>query len=86
MIKLKIIKTLTKGQRKQIRNKKKKKDQTEINIIIIEKNHKFDLKDKIKNYKNFDKKSKKNNKKSKVEWWNKKTLYTQIRIGGLNWK
>jgi hypothetical protein len=66
MIKLKIIKTLTKGQRKQIR-KKKKKDQTEINIIIIEKNHKFDLKDKIKNYKNFDKKSKKTNKKSKVE-------------------
>ena len=69
---------------KKTNKKKKKKDQTEINIIIIEKNHKFDLKDKIKNYKNFDKKSKKKNKKSKVEWWNKKTLYTQIRIGGLN--
>ena len=53
---------MIKWQKKQIKNKKKK-DQTEINVITIEKNHKFDLKDKIKNYKNFDKRSKK-----KKEW------------------
>jgi hypothetical protein len=55
---------LIKWQRKQIKNKKKK-GQTEINIIIIEKNHKFVLKDKIKNYKNFDKRVRK--KKNVVE-------------------
>jgi hypothetical protein len=40
---------------------------TIINIIIIEKNknYEFDLNDKIKNYKNFDRKAKKKNKKSK---------------------
>jgi len=43
---------------KQIRNQKKR-DQIKINIITIEKNHKFDLKNKIKNYKNFDKRAKK---------------------------
>jgi hypothetical protein len=43
----------------------------------LKKNHKFDLKDKIKNYKNFDKRAK---KKSKIERPNKKILYTQIRI------
>jgi hypothetical protein len=32
-----------------------------------DKNHKFDLKDKIKNYKNFDKKVKETNKKLKDE-------------------
>jgi hypothetical protein len=48
---------LIKWQRKQIKNQKKK-GQTEKNIIIIEKNHKFVLKDKIKNYKNFDKRVK----------------------------
>jgi hypothetical protein len=35
------------------------------------------LKDKIKNYKNFDKRAK---TKSKIERPNKKILYTQIRI------
>ena len=65
MIKLKIIKTLTKQQRKQIRNQKKK-DQIEKNIITIEKNHKSNLNDKIKNYKNFDKRAKeKKNQKQK---------------------
>jgi hypothetical protein len=64
----------------QIRNKKKK-DQTEINIIIIEKNHKVDLKDKIKDYKTLTKKPRK--KKSKVEGPNQKILYIQIRIEGL---
>jgi hypothetical protein len=53
---------LTKEKGKQIKNQKKK-DQIEINIIIIEKSHKFDLKDKTKNYKNFDKRAKKKNKK-----------------------
>jgi len=56
---------LIKWQRKQIKNQKKK-GQIEINIIIIiEKNHKFVLKDKIKNYKNFDKRVRK--KKNVVE-------------------
>jgi hypothetical protein len=68
---------------KQIRNQKKK-DHVEINIIIIitEKNHKLDLKDKIKNYKNFNKRVKE--KKSKVEGLNRKILYMQIRIEGSN--
>jgi hypothetical protein len=48
MIKLKIIKILIKGQKKQIKNKKR--DQTKINISDIEKNHKFNLKDKIINF------------------------------------
>jgi hypothetical protein len=30
--------------------------------LLLKKNHKFDLKDKIKNYKNFDKREKKNQK------------------------
>jgi hypothetical protein len=34
------------------------KDQTEINIITIENNYKFNLIDKIKNYKIFDEKAK----------------------------
>jgi len=40
-------------------------DHIEIIIIIIEKtkNHKFDLKDKIKSIKKFDKKNKEKNKK-----------------------
>jgi hypothetical protein len=40
---------------------------TIIIIIIIEKNknHELDLKDRIQNYKNLDKRAKKNNKKSK---------------------
>jgi hypothetical protein len=49
---------------KQIRNKNKR-DQIKINIITIEKNHKFDLKDKIKNYKNFDKRAKKKKRNRK---------------------
>jgi hypothetical protein len=50
----------------------------------LKKNHKFDLKDKIKNYKNFDKKAKKKNKKTKIEELNRKTPYTQIIFEGLN--
>jgi hypothetical protein len=34
-----------------------KKDQTKINIITIKKNHIFDLKSKIKNHKNYDKRA-----------------------------
>jgi len=52
----------------------------------LKKNHKFDLKDKIKNNKNFDKRVNGKNKKSKVEGPNLKISYTQIRIEGLNWK
>jgi hypothetical protein len=43
------------------------------NIITIEKNYKFNLKGKIKNYKNFNKKAKGKKKKSKVERPNWKT-------------
>ena len=43
------------------------------NIITIEKNHKFYLKGKIKNYKNFNKKAKGKKNKSKVERPNWKT-------------
>jgi len=43
------------------------------NIIAIEKNHKFDLKGKIKDYKNFEKEPMEKNKKSKVEGPNWKT-------------
>ena len=50
----------------------------------MEKNHKLDLNDKIKNYENFDKRVKE--KKSKVGGLNRKILYIQIRIEGLNWK
>jgi hypothetical protein len=50
----------------------------------LKKNYKFDLKDKIKNNKNFDKRVNGKNKKSKVEGPNRKTSYTQIRIEGLN--
>jgi hypothetical protein len=70
-------------------NKKssEKKYQTKINIITIEKNHKFDLNGKIKNYKNSNKRDKgKKTKKSEVERPNRKTSYTQIRIEGLNCK
>jgi len=43
------------------------------NIITIEKNHKFDLKGKIKDYRNFEKMPMEKNKKSKVEGSNWKT-------------
>jgi hypothetical protein len=52
---------LIKWQRKQIKNQKKK-DQTEINTITIEKNHKFNLKDKNKNYNKRVKKKKNGDK------------------------
>jgi len=55
------LKTLIKWQRKQIKNQKKK-DQTEINTITIEKNHKFNLKDKNKNYNKRVKKKKNGDK------------------------
>jgi hypothetical protein len=42
------------------------------------------LKDKIENYQNFDKRTKK--KKSKVERPNRKILYIQIRFERSNWK
>jgi hypothetical protein len=43
----------------------------------LKKNNKFDLNDKIKNYK---KRVKEKNQKSKVKEPNKKISYTQIRI------
>jgi hypothetical protein len=49
-------------------------DQTEIIIIIEKKYHKFDLKDKIKSHKNFDKREKKKNKSRKTE--SKYLIYT----------
>jgi hypothetical protein len=53
---------LTKELRKTIRNKKKR-GQFQIIIILIEKNHKLDLKDKIESNKNIDKKEKGKRKK-----------------------
>jgi len=54
------------------KNKKnpKNKDQTEINIISIKKNYKFDLNDKIKNYERFDKRA----KEKKWRWNRKKQI------------
>jgi hypothetical protein len=45
----------------------------------LKKNHKFDIKDKIKNYKTLDKIANKNNNKSKAGP-DKKTSYVQIII------
>jgi hypothetical protein len=42
------------------------------------------LKDKIEKYKNFDKKTKENNKKLKVEGPNQNILYIQIKNQKLN--
>jgi hypothetical protein len=50
-------------------------DQFEIIIMIEKKNKKFNLNDKIKNYKKFDKKTKKKIKKLKVERRNQNILY-----------
>jgi len=81
--KIKTIKTLTKGQRKQIQNQNKK-DQTKINIITIEKRFiNLIWRIKLKTIKTLTKESMKKNKKSKVEGPNKKTSYKQIRIEGL---
>jgi hypothetical protein len=50
-------------------------------LLLLKKNHKSNLNDKIKNYKNFDKRAKeKKIKKSKVEEPNQKTSYTLIGI------
>jgi hypothetical protein len=81
--KIKTIKTLTKGQRKQIKNQNKK-DQIKINIITIEKRFiNLIWRIKLKTIKTLTKESRKKNKKSKVEGSNKKTSYKQIRIEGL---
>jgi hypothetical protein len=52
-------------------------------IIIIKKNYKFDLNDKIKKYKNFDQKTKKI-KKLKINVPNQNILYIQIKYKKLN--
>jgi hypothetical protein len=81
--KIKTIKTLTKGQRKQIKNQNKK-DQTKINIITIEKRFiNLIWRIKLKTIKLWQKSQRKKNKKSKVEGPNQKTSYKQIRIEGL---
>jgi hypothetical protein len=70
-------------------NKKTKEDGPNWNHYYYHwkyKNHKLDLKDKIESHKNFNKKTKEKNKKLKVEGLNRKTLYIQIKIYGLNWK
>ena len=75
---------MTKRPRKKIRNQNKR-DQIEI-IIIIKKNYKHDLKDKIESHKIFEKKARDKNKKFKVEGPNKKPLYLQIKNQELNCK
>jgi hypothetical protein len=49
MIKIKNHKNSYKRQRKQIKNQNQN-DKTKINIVTIEKNHKINLKDRIKNH------------------------------------
>jgi hypothetical protein len=56
---------LIKGQKKQKKNPKNK-DQTEINLLVLKKNHKFDLNDKIKNYERFDKRAKKKKNENEI--------------------
>ena len=69
---------MIKGQTKKNKKLKKKKDQTKIDIIIIEiKNKKLDWNDKIKNYNFFNKRIK---KKSKVEWLNKKHYIYKLEL------
>jgi hypothetical protein len=46
--------------------------------------HKIDLKDKIESIKTLTKENKKQNKKSIVDGLNRKILYIEIRIEGLN--
>ena len=57
-------------------------------LSLLKNNQKLNLNDKIKNYKNFEKRAKEKNLLLllKVEGPNRKTLYIQIRIEGLNWK
>jgi hypothetical protein len=55
-------------------------------LLTLKKNYKHDLKDKIKNYKIFEKKARDKNKKFKVEGPNKKLLYIQIKNQELNCK
>jgi len=59
MIKLKIINTLTREQRKKIKRKMTKLKKI---LLILKKIHKFDLKNKIKNYQTLIKKPRKNKK------------------------
>jgi hypothetical protein len=55
-------------------------------LSLLKNNQKLNLNDKIKNYKNFEKRAKEKNLLLllKVEGPNRKTLYIQIRIEGLN--
>ena len=54
-------------------------------LLLLKKNYKLNLKDKIKNYKIFDKRAKEKKIKSRMTR-SKNIIYMQIRIEGLNWK
>jgi hypothetical protein len=74
---------------KRVKEKKprnqKKKDQIEFFFLLLKKQkHKIDLKDKIESIKTLTKENKKQNKKSIVDGLNRKILYIEIRIEGLN--
>ena len=54
-------------------------------LLLLKKNYKLNLKDKIKNYKFFDKRAKEKKIRSRMTK-SKNIIYMQIRIEGLNWK
>jgi hypothetical protein len=68
MVKIKNHKNSYKRQRKQIKNQNKN-DKTKINIVTIKKNHKINLKDRIKNYNyyHYCRRHRRNNKNYKYD-------------------
>jgi hypothetical protein len=52
-------------------------------LLLLKKNYKLNLKDKIKNYKFFDKRAKEKKIRSRMTK-SKNIIYMQIRIEGLN--
>jgi len=49
-------------------------------LFLLKKNQKHDMRDKIENYKNFDKKAKEKNKESQVERPNWKTYIYKLEL------
>jgi hypothetical protein len=82
---LKTIKTLTKESRKKNQEIKRRRTKLKFFFLLLKKQkHKIDLKDKIESIKTLTKENKKQNKKSIVDGLNRKILYIEIRIEGLN--
>jgi hypothetical protein len=81
---LKTIKTLTKESRKKNQEIKRRTKLNFFFLLLKKQKHKIDLKDKIESIKTLTKENKKQNKKSIVDGLNRKILYIEIRIEGLN--